>query len=56
MDREELLAIRRTLFDEYDERKKLGEFDVNAKTTLVILKSNIEVLNHLLEELKQKKK
>lgn len=56
MDREELLGIRKKLFDEYDERKSLGEFDANSRTTLVILESNINIVNHLLEELKKKPK
>lgn len=55
MDREELLGIRRQLFDEYDNRVKLGEFDANSKAISLCLKSLIELTNHCLEELKKKK-
>lgn len=56
MDRKELLEMRREVFDEYSERKRLGEFDTNAKSITLNLKATIEVIDHLLEELKQSKK
>lgn len=55
MDREDLLEIRKRVYDEYVERVKLGEFDVNAKSITICLQSLVEITNHLLEEAKKRK-
>jgi len=55
MDREDLLETRQRVFDEYKERVRLGEFDVNAKSFVVILMAQMDIINHLLEDMKKKK-
>lgn len=55
MDREDLLTIRKRVYDEYVERVRLGEYDVNSKSITICLQSLVELINHLLEESKKKK-
>ncbi len=55
MDREDLLKIRKTVFDEYKTRVQLGEFDANSHSITVCLQALVEILNHLLQEVKKKK-
>ena len=54
MIRNELLAQRIRLVAELQTRKGLGEFDANARTTLLILETLIENNQHMLDLDKKK--
>ena len=54
MTREEMVNLRETVFAEYRKRVDLGEFDANAGTTLLILHTLVDIINHDLEQMKKK--
>ena len=49
MTREELLHLRRTVYEEYKKRVQLGEFDANADAIRLCLHSIVDLINHSLE-------
>lgn len=54
MNRQELLEVRKNLFDLYAEKKRLGEFDAHATTITEILKILIDLTDHSLDQMKAK--
>jgi hypothetical protein len=55
MNRESLVGLRRTVYEEYRKRVQLGEFDTNAGSILLCLHTLVDVLDHTLEEMKKAK-
>jgi hypothetical protein len=53
--REELLEERNTLHRLVKQREALGEFDTNAATILAGLKSQLRVVQHLIDRSRRSK-
>lgn len=55
MDRKELLALRQTVWSNYDRMNNLGAYDANAPILTICLESILKLIDHTLDELKKKK-
>jgi len=50
-----MLTLRTALFETYKGRVQLGEFDANSGVILAALHALIEIMDHMLIEMKKKK-
>lgn len=53
MDRKELLEIRQEVYQMYEKRKALGEFDANSEAILLCIKTLVNLMDHELEGMRR---
>lgn len=50
MTRDELLKLRKDLFEKHEALQRLGDFDANAANVRMLMATNLKLVDHLLEK------